>query len=115
MSQFLGYNKAMHAAEGRERELRTHDMLSIRQKFLADLVESGDFQKAASHCPQILGSDVTLWEKWICTFARIKQLKAISHFIPVDKPRLGRNVYDMVLNEFLLDDYTGFQQIIREW
>ena len=109
------FEEAMQAAEGKEHELRTHDMLSIRQKFLADLVESGDFQKAASNCPQILGTDITLWEKWICTFARIKQLKAISHYIPVENPRLGRNVYDMVLNEFLQDDYPGFQSIIREW
>ena len=109
------FEEAMKAAEGKEHELRTHDMLSIRQKFLADLVESGNFQKAASNCPQILGTDITLWEKWICTFARIKQLKAISHFIPVEKPKLGRNVYDMVLSEFLQDDYAGFQTIIREW
>lgn len=109
------FEEAMQAAEGKEFELRTHDMLSIRQKYLADLVESGDFQNAASNCPAILGTDVTLWEKWICTFARIKQLKAISHFIPVDNPRLGRNVYDMVLNEFLQDDYLGFQSMIHEW
>jgi tetratricopeptide (TPR) repeat protein len=109
------FEEAMQAAEGKEYELRSHDMLSIRQKYLADLVESGDFQNAASNCPSILGTDVTLWEKWICTFARIKQLKAISRFIPVDNPRLGRNVYDMVLNEFLQDDYVGFQSIVREW
>ena len=109
------FEEAMQAAEGKEFELRSHDMLSIRQKYLADLVESGDFQNAASNCPAILGTDVTLWEKWICTFARIKQLKAISHFIPVDNPRLGRNVYDMVLNEFLQDDYLGFQAMIHEW
>lgn len=101
--------------QGKEGELRTHDMLTIRQKFLADLVGQGEYERAASNCPQILGTDITLWEKWICTFARIKQLKAISHYIPVQNPRLGANVYAMVLNEFLQSDYVRFQQTIREW
>jgi hypothetical protein len=52
------YEEAMQAAEGKEYELRTHNMLSIRQKYLADLVEGGDFPKAAQNCPAILGTDV---------------------------------------------------------
>lgn len=90
------FEEAMQAAEGKELQLRNHDMLSIRQKHLADLVERGDFEKAACNCPQILGSDVKLWEKWIVTFSKIKQLQAISHYIPVENPRLGSNVYAMV-------------------
>lgn len=109
------FEEAMKTAEGKEAQLRTHDMLTIRQKYLADLVGQGEYEKAASNCPQILASDINLWEKWICTFARIKQLKAISHYIPVDNPRLGANVYAMVLNEFLQSDYLKFQQTIREW
>lgn len=109
------FEEAMKAAEGKEAQLRTHDMLTIRQKYLADLVGQGEYEKAAQNCPQILASDINLWEKWICTFARIKQLKAISHYIPVDNPRLGANVYAMVLNEFLQSDYLKFQQTIREW
>eukprot|EP00041_Stephanoeca_diplocostata_P024167 m.605583 g.605583 ORF g.605583 m.605583 type:complete len:910 (+) comp22465_c0_seq3:156-2885(+) len=109
------FEEAMKAAEGKEGELRTHDMLTIRQKFLADLVGQGQYERAASNCPQILGTDITLWEKWICTFARIKQLKAISRYIPVQNPRLGANVYAMVLNEFLQSDYVRFQQTIKDW
>mmetsp|Transcript_26359 Transcript_26359/g.79200 ORF Transcript_26359/g.79200 Transcript_26359/m.79200 type:complete len:896 (-) Transcript_26359:107-2794(-) len=109
------FEEAMQAAEGKEGQLRTHDMLTIRQKFLADLVGQGEYERAASHCPQFLGSDINLWEKWICTFARIKQLRAISHYIPVDHPRLGANVYAMVLNDFLQTDPARFQQTIREW
>jgi hypothetical protein len=109
------FEEAMQAAEGKEAQLRTHDMLTIRQKFLADLVGQGEYERAASHCPQFLGSDINLWEKWICTFARIKQLRSISHYIPVDNPRLGANVYAMVLNDFLQTDAARFQQTIREW
>lgn len=65
-----------------------YDPQRIRQKYLADLVDRKNFEKAASMCPQILGNNVKLWESWIVTFSRIKQLKAISHRIPIDNPRL---------------------------
>ncbi len=48
-------------------------------------------------------------------FARKKQLKAIAGYIPLDNPRLGRNMYEMVLNCFLTENHEQFMQTIKEW
>lgn len=80
-----------------------------------DLLNKGEAEKAASFCPKLFGKDVKLWEKWIVWFARKKQLKAIAAHIPLENPRLGRNMYEMVLNCFLTENHEQFMQTIKVW
>jgi hypothetical protein len=62
-----------------------------------------------------LKGDSKLWEKWVFIFAKIKKLRAISGYIPIDKPQLSSTVYEMVLGNFLLDHHAGFLKTIRTW
>lgn len=55
--------------------------------FYCVLVE--EYDKAATQCPSILGSDATLWEHWIYAFAEARQLKVpISVLLEINEEKL---------------------------
>ena len=62
------YEQALAEARGRERELRTHKIAEIGQKFLEYLLENDFIDQAAAQCANLLGSDPALWEHWILRF-----------------------------------------------
>merc|ERR1712137_619115 len=61
------------------------------------------------------GDSEKLWEKWIFLFAKLRQLKAISPYIPIANPQLSQTVYEMVLCYFLNQNHPGFLRTIQEW
>lgn len=44
-------------------------------------------------------------------FARIHQLKAISSYLPIGDYKLDKQVYEMVLYEYLKTDPSGFLKV----
>ena len=49
-----------------------------------------------------LQTNALAWERWVYTFAQLRQLPALVPYLPVDIPRLKPGTYDMVLRAFLL-------------
>jgi hypothetical protein len=69
------YEEALAAAESHEKELKTHSLCDIGQKYLDYLLMTGNATKAAQMCPKILKRDAALWETWVLRFSKVNQLK----------------------------------------
>ena len=95
------YQDALVAAEKNVQQLHVHKLEDIGEKYIYHLLTQGKVAEAASECPKIFKRNEKLWEKWVYRFAELKQLKAISPYIPVGNPVLSDTVYEMVLNDFL--------------
>lgn len=109
------YEEALAAAEGHEKELRTHNLFDIGQKYIDYLLMTGNPNKAAQMCPKVLKRDAALWETWVLRFFKANQLKAIIPYLPVGNPLLKAEIYETVLNWQLREDHEGLFQTITEW
>lgn len=109
------YAEALKEATENIDHMNTHNLIDIGERYLTHLVENNKVDKAAALCPQILGVSEKLWEKWIFVFAKLRQLKAISPYIPIANPQLSPTVYEMVLSYFLNQNPQGFLRYISEW
>ncbi|THV02760.1 vacuolar protein sorting-associated protein 41 [Dendrothele bispora CBS 962.96] len=87
----------------------------IGQRYVEHLVSRDDFPKAASLTPKVCGRDPKRWENWIFAFAEKNQLKEIIPYVPTDKPKLDRLVYEMMVGYFLVRDRKTLLQVVREW
>ncbi|KAF5330256.1 hypothetical protein D9758_014441 [Tetrapyrgos nigripes] len=87
----------------------------IGQRYIEHLVSQGDFSKAASLTPKVCARDSKKWEHWIFAFAEKNQLKEVIPYVPTDKPRLSRLVYEMMVGYFLVGDRKTLLQVIKEW
>ncbi|RUS21513.1 vacuolar protein sorting-associated protein 41 [Endogone sp. FLAS-F59071] len=123
------YEKALEAAQEALAwgGSRRYDVGEIGQKYLSWLIEEGQYNKAAENCPNILKYDAQLWEGWVFRFAELKQLQAITPYIPTKQPQLSSTVYEIVLAWFLMNDhqvglaidilciYTTLLKTIKTW
>jgi hypothetical protein len=105
------YQQALEAAQANPTILKQHKLLDIGERFLKHLFERKEFAKAASYCPQLLQTNAPLWEAWIMLFAKHRQIKVISAYIPTSSPQLSDTIYEMVLNYFLVEDYVRYHII----
>mmetsp|Transcript_26754 Transcript_26754/g.64857 ORF Transcript_26754/g.64857 Transcript_26754/m.64857 type:complete len:945 (-) Transcript_26754:128-2962(-) len=109
------YDEALEAAENNQKRLKSHKIFDIRENYLNHLVEIGEFPRAASFCPRLLEGKSELWESWIHFFEEKKHLTTIAPFIPVEKPRLNSNIYDLVLNHLIRTDPKGLLGYLHVW
>ena len=109
------YEEALNEASDNIAHIHSHNLIDIGERYLTHLVEIGEISKATACCPKILGDSEKLWEKWIFLFAKLRQLKAISPYIPIANPQLSQTVYEMVLCYFLNHNHAGFLRTIQEW
>eukprot|EP01126_Amoeba_proteus_P049870 TRINITY_DN5851_c0_g1_i16.p1 TRINITY_DN5851_c0_g1~~TRINITY_DN5851_c0_g1_i16.p1 ORF type:complete len:820 (+),score=181.45 TRINITY_DN5851_c0_g1_i16:313-2772(+) len=110
------YEEALNAVEGRERELRKQDPVKVGEKYIEYLLLYSVSKDEAAHlCPRIFKDNPQLWEKWIYTFAREKQIKVISPYIPVTNPTLSDVTYEMVLSMLMNTDPEQFLHMIEKW
>lgn len=61
--------------------------------------------------------DALAWERWVYTFARLRQLPALAQHLPAGAPALGHAAYDLVLNAFLLSpgDHPRLLECVEAW
>ncbi|RUP49413.1 hypothetical protein BC936DRAFT_142590 [Jimgerdemannia flammicorona] len=111
------YEEALQAAQealpwgGSKR----YNVGELGQKYLSWLVEKGQFAKAAETCPKVLNSDAQLWESWVFRFVELRELQAITPYIPTKEPRLSNTVYEIVLAWFLMNDHKTLLTTIKTW
>ncbi|CAG8496376.1 2649_t:CDS:10 [Scutellospora calospora] len=79
---------------------KIYDLNEIGERYLAYLVEQANKE---------------LWEKWIFAFAKMRQLKEITQYIPFKDPQLSSTVYEMVLAYFLNHDHKSLYETIMNW
>ena len=109
------YEEALNQATTNQAHIHTHNLVDIGERYLTFLVDSKEVEKSAAWCPRILGDSEKLWEKWIFLFAKLRQLRAISPYIPIANPQLSQTVYEMVLCYFLHQNHAGFLRTVQEW
>jgi hypothetical protein len=110
------YEEALRAIEEFGDQLHRHSALEVGERYLASLMQRGEFGNAAAMLPVIFKQDARKhWEKWIFVFHKMGQLRTVSPFIPTSSPTLSSTVYEMVLNEFLMRDPERFLRLVTQW
>lgn len=109
------YEQALAEARGRERELRTHKISEIGQKYLEHLLDSDLIAEAAEQCSNLLGNDVALWEHWVYKFEEKNSLRAIAPYVPTRAPQLSSKLYEIILSAFVDEDAPGFLKLVDRW
>ncbi|OWT37452.1 vacuolar protein sorting 41 [Cryptococcus neoformans Bt1] len=110
------FQEALEAAEEMQKKHGSAlDMKGIGLKYMRHLVSKEQFEQAAGLAPKILEQDVAAWEKWIDIFVQHQQLPAIIPYIPTQRPRLGRRVYEMVFTHLLINDKQALLKVITSW
>lgn len=95
--------------------LQRHRVQDVVKMHLDSLLAQGEAKKAAYECRRLLGDTETLWEYWILIFDKRGALADLAPVIPVDKPRLARSVYDMVLDRLLATDPGALLHVLKLW
>ncbi|CAG8437651.1 9040_t:CDS:10 [Rhizophagus irregularis] len=82
------------------------NLTDLGERYLTYLIEEEEFIKAAENCERILKDNRELWEKWVFTFANLRQLQ---------KPQLSSTVYEMVFAHFLNHDHKALLYTLTSW
>ncbi|KAJ3321851.1 Vacuolar protein sorting-associated protein 41 [Boothiomyces sp. JEL0866] len=113
------YQEALDLVEGHKKDMIERDVdeltLSIGQKYLKSLIDSNDFEKAASVCSKVLGTNSQLWENWVYQFAEARQLKSIYKVLPVANPQLSSTVYELIINDYINSDLKSLLELVKLW
>ena len=111
------YEDALIVAENAGAELKSTSRQEVGTKYLEHLVGARKFDEAASLMTDLLAGSVTLWERWIFDFARLRELHTLAPHIPTSKPTLKPSVYEMILRVFMTnpDDHARFVATIQAW
>ncbi|BFZ54487.1 Vacuolar protein sorting-associated protein 41 [Savitreella phatthalungensis] len=88
---------------------------AIADRYMQHLKEQDDFVEAAKLAPEVFGLEVEAWEREIFAYAEKGHLDAISPWIPVESPRLGSMIYDMVLGSYVRSQPESLLDLIRTW
>ena len=89
----------------------------VGQTFLDELIDEGDFEKAATNVRKVVNHDTQLWEKYIFKFKERKRLDALAYQIPASDnvAVLSVEVYQDVLMYFLDDDRVILVKLLKDW
>ena len=74
----------------------------------------------SSMCEPILGKNAKLWEEQVYRFSQLKKLSVISPHVPRGDTRMGKALYEMILNDYLQNDteviiWHNFHKCVCEW
>jgi hypothetical protein len=81
------FEEALKLAKENQARLHSMSMLDVWQIYLKHLLDEDRAEEAAKHAPEVFGTDLKLWERWILTFLKVDKLSAISPFIPTSRPQ----------------------------
>ncbi|WVR07632.1 hypothetical protein IAU60_004674 [Kwoniella sp. DSM 27419] len=110
------YEEALSAAEELQKKHgNALDVHAIGLKYMNHLLAQGHYDQTALLAPKVLRQDTEAWETWIYIFVQHQQLPAIIPYIPTQKPRLGKPVYEMVFGHLLVNDRQTLLKTITTW
>jgi hypothetical protein len=115
--------EALKAAQTafRSKSMSEERVKQVGNMYVHRLTEQGKFHDAAIQCHELFHEeDATFWDRWIFVFAQAGELATIATFVPINKPRLRQEVYEMVLGGYLRaessqNDHTEFLQLLQRW
>ncbi|KAL2842359.1 hypothetical protein BJY01DRAFT_216632 [Aspergillus pseudoustus] len=87
----------------------------IGELWIGQLTQDDRWQAAADVCVKTLGA-TPRWEHWAWTFIKNDKLDEISSVIPIDsRPPLSSNVYEVILEHYLVHNRQRFSELIDTW
>lgn len=93
-----------------------YSLITVARLYLDHLLSLQQYEEAAKMCTRVFGTDKQLWEEEVYKFVKVKQLRSVSSYIPVNEAnKLNPHVYEMVLYEYLQLDPVGFLRLVKEW
>ncbi|XP_050089109.1 vacuolar protein sorting-associated protein 41 homolog [Anopheles aquasalis] len=93
-----------------------YSLITVARLYLDHLLSLQQYDEAAKMCTRVFGTDKQLWEEEVYKFVKVKQLRSVSAYIPVNEAnKLNPHVYEMVLYEYLQLDPVGFLRLVKEW
>lgn len=107
--------EALQSSRDNEKKLQKITVIEVGEKYLEWLMEKKDYGKAALSLKDILKTDKNLYEKWIYKFIKVDKFAEVIPFIPIENPRLNPDIYEFILNAYLLYDHEKFLQCIESW
>ncbi len=97
------FEEALSLAEA-DRSLPATLYEAAVQSYLEHLTASpGGWAAAAQQLPRLLKDRAHLWERWVFSFAQARQLPVLAGVLPVKRPQLRGQTYEMLLAALLLD------------
>lgn len=90
--------------------------IEVTRLYVDHLLTQQKYDDAAKLCLRIFENNKFLWEEEVYKFVKVKQLRAVSQYLPrTEESKLNPQVYEMVLYEYLKMDRAGFLSLIKEW
>ncbi|KAL5713390.1 Vacuolar protein sorting-associated protein 41 [Ranunculus cassubicifolius] len=89
------HEKALAAVEAGQG--RTELLDEVGSRYLDHLILERKYAEAASLCPKLLRGSASAWERWVFSYAQLRQLPVLVPYIPVDNPRLRDTAYEVAL------------------
>lgn len=105
----------MSFAKDRRERLSKYDAHAVASEYLNALLHEGRYDEAAKLCMEVCGRHKDLWEEYVTTFERHRQLKKLAPYLPTQDPQLEPECYQAVLLDFLEDDVPAFKEFITKW
>ncbi|XP_072932333.1 vacuolar protein sorting-associated protein 41 homolog [Epargyreus clarus] len=110
------FEKAMAVLEEIGGKTSKHSVVTVGVQYLDHLLSEQLFEEAAILCARICKNDKVLWEKQIMKFDNVKQLRAISSYVPRNPDQaLSSHIYELIFYEYLRVDPQGFLKLVTEW
>ena len=88
----------------------------IGEKWIEQLVGSGDWSKAGQVCGKVLHVSAS-WERWVWEFAHASKYDELTPFIPTSqlRPPLPSIVYELMLGHYISEDPSRFRELLERW
>lgn len=107
------YSKALEVIREKGGKFTVVDVAKL---YVDYLISHQSYEQAAKICFDIFENNKDLWEEEVYKFVKVKQLRAISAYLPRSvENKLNPQVYEMVMYEYLKFDKVGFLTLVKEW
>ncbi|KAM5374731.1 hypothetical protein ACJZ2D_006375 [Fusarium nematophilum] len=93
------------------------DDFQLGHSWLHDLVDDGNWSRAAEVCERVLRSSKE-WAYWVTKFLTNHQLDEIVDYVPPYgsvQPRLAYGIYDDILSYYWTRDKAQFEELSARW
>lgn len=110
------FKEAVQKATNHKDSLVRHSLEDLVSSYIEQLLDDDDNAVTASEvCRRYGKKDKARWTRFVQIFRHRRRVDSIAEYIPFDKPRLSRSLYNKVLNELLETNHEVLVFVVRKW
>ena len=109
---------AVNLAASDRYNLSKYKFVDLLYLYVSHLLDEDEWNVAVQECVRLLGHDSDdsfLWERFVYAFSKKGALHKLAPFIPTQSLKLSRNVYQVILDEFLTSHPKDLAQLVEKW